>query len=149
MVGPQVSDQSSNSSRKHYLNLGKKFDYRRIYSALVFIPLFYLFTRYFPPIVFFLLILLSVILALWEFYRLHFNELHCRKNLLVGFMGAALLLFSLQWPTRLNLQTALITILLMMVCYQIIVTSSLSISFKSLTVLFFGIIYIILCYTSL
>jgi len=47
-------------------------DPRRVYSALVFFPLFYLLVRYLPPVAFSIFVATSILLAQYEYYRLHF-----------------------------------------------------------------------------
>jgi phosphatidate cytidylyltransferase len=47
-------------------------DRRRVYSALVFFPLFYLLVRYLPPVWFTLFVATGILLAQYEYYRLHF-----------------------------------------------------------------------------
>ncbi len=49
-------------------------DPRRLYSALVFIPLLYVGIRYSPPWLFSLLISAVALFALWEFLSLYFSE---------------------------------------------------------------------------
>jgi len=59
---------------------------KRVISAVIFLPLFYLWIQYLPPVAFFVLVLIGVFLGQWEFYRLHYP---------VGKQG--LLLFGLLW----------------------------------------------------
>ncbi len=47
-------------------------DRRRVYSALVFFPFFYALVRYLPPVAFSLFVAAGVMLAQYEYYRLHF-----------------------------------------------------------------------------
>jgi len=47
-------------------------DRRRVYSALVFFPLFYLLVRHLPPVWFTLFVATGILLAQYEYYRLHF-----------------------------------------------------------------------------
>ena len=46
-------------------------DPRRVYSALVFFPLFYLLVRYLPPVAISIFVATSILLAQYEYYRLH------------------------------------------------------------------------------
>jgi phosphatidate cytidylyltransferase len=77
---------------------GKRLDARRVYSALAFIPFFYLLVRYGPPVGFFLLVLTVALLALAEFYRLHFHTGGRSPETGLGLGCAGLLLASIQWP---------------------------------------------------
>ncbi len=49
-------------------------DPRRVYSALVFFPLFYLLVRYLPPVAFAIFVAAGILLAQYEYYRLHFPQ---------------------------------------------------------------------------
>jgi phosphatidate cytidylyltransferase len=49
-------------------------DRRRVYSALVFFPFFYVLVRYLPPVAFTVFVALGVLLAQYEYYRFHFAE---------------------------------------------------------------------------
>jgi len=49
-------------------------DPRRVYSALVFFPLFYLLVRYLPPVAFSIFVATGILLAQYEYYRLHFPQ---------------------------------------------------------------------------
>lgn len=76
----------------------KKVDGRRLYAALLFIPLFYVLVRYLPPLFFFVLVVGAALLAQFEFYRLHFRENRARALVALGLGAGAFLLASLQWP---------------------------------------------------
>ena len=49
-------------------------DPRRLYSALLFVPLLYVGIRYAPPWLFSLLIGTIALFALWEFFTLYFGQ---------------------------------------------------------------------------
>ena len=49
-------------------------DPRRVYSALVFFPCFYIVVRYLPPAAFFVFVASGILLAQYEYYRLYFSE---------------------------------------------------------------------------
>ncbi len=73
------------------------FDLRRIYSALVFVPLFYLLVRYGPPVLFFFLVTFVSLLALWEFYRMYFPT-HGHRMLMMAGVGLLIFVLSaIQW----------------------------------------------------
>lgn len=73
----------------------KKVDPRRLYSALVFIPLLYLAIRYSPPWLFSLFLGAASLLALWEFLNLYFGTTHNFSSKIVSCIGAVLLLFAM------------------------------------------------------
>jgi phosphatidate cytidylyltransferase len=85
---PFIPDSLPNST-------SKKVDLRRLYSALVFIPLLYLAIRYSPPWLFSLLLGTASLLALWEFLNLYFGTTHNLLPKVASCIGAAILLFSM------------------------------------------------------
>jgi phosphatidate cytidylyltransferase len=118
----------------------KRFDPKRVYSALVFVPLFYLLTRHLPPVFFFILITVVAGLAMWEFYGLTVKGEHCRQSMLIGLLCGALVLISLQWPNIVGFETALIAILGILIAYQVGVAPSPS--YGNIPMLLFGTFYI-------
>lgn len=69
-------------------------DPRRIYSALVFVPLLYVGIRYSPPWLFALLMSTVALFALWEFLTLYFGQTgSIRIHIASCCMGAILLFF--------------------------------------------------------
>jgi len=67
-------------------------DPRRLYSALVFIPLLYVGIRHSPPWLFSLLICAVALLALWEFLSLYFSDTSSMPTKVLSCLIAALLL---------------------------------------------------------
>ena len=122
----------------------KPFDPKRVYSALVFVPLFYLLTRHLPPIFFFILITVVSCLAMWEFYSLTFVDEHHRQPSLVGLFCGGIILVSLQWPALMGFQTTCITILAVLIAYQVWMAPSPS--FGNIPMLLFGVFYISLTF---
>ena len=47
-------------------------DRRRVYSALVFFPLFYILVRHLPAAAFSAFVTIGILLAQYEYYRFHF-----------------------------------------------------------------------------
>ncbi|UCE62556.1 MAG: phosphatidate cytidylyltransferase [Nitrospirota bacterium] len=77
--------------------VSRQFDLRRIYSALVFVPLFYLLVRYGPPILFSFLVTAVSLLALWEFYGMSFPTQGHRISMIVGVGLLLLILLPIQY----------------------------------------------------
>lgn len=78
---------------------GRRFDSRRVYVALLFAPLFYALVRHAPAAAFFGLVTIAALIAVAEFYRLHFRSPHTVfAGQAVGFAATAVLLAMLQWP---------------------------------------------------
>jgi phosphatidate cytidylyltransferase len=59
----------------------RSFDRRRVYSAVAFLPCFYLLVRFLPAYAFFTFVAVGILLAQYEYYRLHFTD---RWTLTIG-----------------------------------------------------------------
>lgn len=70
-------------------------DPRRLYSALVFIPLLYVGIRYSPPWLFSLLISVVALFALWEFLSLYFADTNAILTKVLSCFATALLLLTM------------------------------------------------------
>ena len=117
-----------------------RFDPKRIYSALVFIPLFYVLTRHLPPIFFFFLIAAVSCLAMWEFFGLTLSSQDRQQASIIGLFGGGIMLLSLQWPNLLGFHTALIAILAVLIAFQVGIAPSPS--HGNIPMLLFGVFYI-------
>lgn len=122
-------------------------DNRRLYVALVFLPLFYLLVRYAPPFAFFLLVAAAALLALGEFYRLHFRDDSRRGAMLIGLASAAAWLIALQWPGLVSDRTVVLAILVAALAYQVgagVARSARGLhqSLVDSAVLLFGVVYV-------
>jgi len=122
-------------------------DGRRVYVALVFLPLFYLLVRYAPPIAFFLLVVGASLLALAEFYCLHFRDHRPWGAMVLGLGSAALWLTALQWPGLISDRAIVLAILVAVLAYQlgaVLMRASrgLQQSLVDAAVLLFGVAYV-------
>lgn len=121
-------------------------DRRRIYSALVVLPLFYVLVRYFPPVVFFLLVAGAALMAQREFYDLYFRDASPRMGINLGLVGGVVLLISLQWSKQLPFipsdRGVLIIILMAVFISQLAVARELHRSVTDTAGLVLGILYI-------
>ena len=75
-----------------------RFDPRRIYTILVLAPLLYAVIRYLPPLAFSGVVALAGALALFEFYRLCFNDRSHTWLIGIGLAGFTGLIFGTHWP---------------------------------------------------
>ena len=116
-------------------------DPKRVYSALVLLPLLYVLTRHLPPAAFFVFIAATVLLAQWEFLAFFFEKPHLPQHALVGFPGALLLLVAMQWPAVLGFYPALSIILAGLLLYQVSLAPSGSRPLSTFVILF-GILYV-------
>ena len=69
---------------------------KRIAVAVVFLPLFYILVRYLPQWAFFLFVMAGILLALYEFFGMHFGETG-RKEIPIGLAAGGLTAFLLGW----------------------------------------------------
>ena len=116
-------------------------DIRRLYAALVFVPLFYFLVRELPPVAFFGLILLSALLAVREFYRLYFGPRPSGLTT-IGLVSTALLLVSLQWPAILSERTVLLVAVMAAVASRLASPHKLPQSLVDAAVCVLGILYV-------
>lgn len=117
------------------------FDPKRVYSALVLLPLLYVLTRHLPPAAFFILVMAAVLLAQWEFLTLFIEKSHLPSHALVGFTGTGLLLIAIQWPAVIDFSLALSITFLGLLCYQVGFAPA-GPRHLSMFILLFGIFYI-------
>ena len=141
VVEPTARGQSNHPDPVPSRSFASRIDPKRIYSALVFIPLFYLLTRHLPPVVFFVLIGTTVLIAQWEFLRLLIPERALLGHVIVGIPGTLLLLSAMQWPTTISFHLALLITLTGFLVYQV-GYAPLGTNHLSMVVLLFGTIYI-------
>jgi len=81
-------------------------------------------------------------LAMLEFYGFHFKKDHHWQLSLTGLFCAGVVLVSLQWPDRLEFQTALLFTLAVFIIYQVGWAPFTSDSFSYIPILWFGVAYI-------
>jgi len=117
-----------------------------VYSALVFVPLFYALTTHLPPVFFFVLILAVSLLAMWEFFDLHFSREPGHLPAIIGLVCGSLILLSLQWSAWFGLQAALLTILAILIAYQVGLAPLSTSGPSHLPILLFGVMYICLTF---
>ena len=120
----------------------KRWDSRRLYAAMVFIPLFYLLVRYLPPIAFFGLVVGASWLALVELYRLHFQPRVATMAIMLGLVMTTLVLSHLQWPEAVPLHPVLLLTLAATLLFHLLSKQDLSRSLVDISVLIFGTLYI-------
>ena len=120
----------------------KRFDARRIYVALVFIPLLYGLIRYLPPQAFFAVVVATAILCLWEFYRLHFGHEHAVLEPLLGAGLTMLLLVNIQWPELIPTQALWLLFLLIVLTSRLVSKRELRQCLSDSGMLLLGVLYV-------
>lgn len=118
-----------------------KLDPKRVYSALVLLPLLYVLTWYLPAAAFFILVTAAILLAQWEFLALFIEKSHLPSHALVGFAGTGLLLIAIQWPAIIDFSLALSITLLGLLYYQVGFAPQ-GTRHLSMLILLFGILYV-------
>ena len=122
-----------------------RFTLERVYPALIFAPLFYLSVRYFPPIVFFLLVVIVASLAFLEFTKVTLPPSSSTATLVCGIGSVWGLLALLQW-TEFILPTMVLTILVVVLLLIFMSTPQRMMQLLSpLMAVLFGICYIGIC----
>lgn len=121
---------------------GRRFDAQRVYAAIFFIPLFYGLVRYLPPVAFFSLVLAAGILALGEFYRLHFQDKNLVPATVGGFVALSLLLVSAQWPDMLSERVSVLTALMFALLTPLAFQADIRRCLMDSAILVFGVLYI-------
>lgn len=124
----------------------KRWDNRRVYAALVFLPLFYALVRYAPPVAFFALVAIAALLAVAEFYRLHFRDEGLPAAVMTfGFGATALLLASFQWPGGIPERTLVLAIVIGALLHRLCARRTVTHGLMDPAIVAFGPLYIGLC----
>jgi phosphatidate cytidylyltransferase len=119
----------------------RQLDTRRIYTALVFAPLFYLLVRYLPAIVFFAFVVAVAMSSLEEFYRLYFRNESIPMEIILGLGSLALLLMSMQWPDMMSERDVILLMLAAVFLYRLSARKPTQ-SLVDSAILVFGVVYI-------
>ena len=121
----------------------RRFDSRRIYVALVFIPLFYALVHYAPPAGLFGLAALAAVIAVTEFYRLAFHTARVPALVqLTGLAATVLLLATAQWPGLLPDRAVVTGLILIALCVPLAVQRAHAHGLTDPVLLAFGPLYI-------
>lgn len=124
----------------------KRWDSRRVYAALVFLPLFYALIRYAPPEAFFGLVMTAALLSVAEFYRLHFRDEGLPAAVMtVGFGATALLLASFQWPGRVSEHSIVLLIVVGALVHRLYGRRTVAHGLMDPAIVAFGPLYVGLC----
>lgn len=138
-----MADRATSSARTA-IAAKQRLDPRRVYVALVFVPVFYLLVRHFPPVAFFGVVTVAALLALAEFYHLHFRAARATAAMAVGLSSGLVLLTALQWPGVVSDRAVLIGMLLAVLTYRLLSPRAIRESLTDAAVLVFGVIYVTL-----
>ena len=141
MVEPASGNQSDHPRPFIARPSTLRFNPKRVYSALVLLPLLYVLTWHLPPVAFFVFIAVIVLVAQWEFLGLFFEKHHLPQHALVSLPGALLVLLAMQWPAVLDSSLILSIILVSLLCYQVSFAPSES-RHLAMVVILFGILYV-------
>ncbi len=77
---------------------------KRVYVAVIFIPLFYLLVKHLPAWAFFLFVTVGILSGLYEFYRMHYQSPR-RLEIVFGMIGGfllALMFYRQSWSSALG-----------------------------------------------
>jgi phosphatidate cytidylyltransferase len=121
---------------------GRRTDVRRLYSAVVFLPLFYVLVRYLPPVALFGLVLPATLIALIEFYGLHFQKSELWPEAFLGCGGTAILLAAVQWPGFASERAVLLGTLALLAVVRMFSPRGLRGCLSDISVLATGVLYV-------
>jgi phosphatidate cytidylyltransferase len=116
-------------------------DPRRVYAALVFVPCFYVLVQYLPPIAFFVFVATGILLAQYEYYRLHFSE-KWRASVALGLGLGLLVATAYARPTLLSPGLTITLVVASVLLYQVFSRRELKGRLQDSAVLAFGVFYI-------
>jgi phosphatidate cytidylyltransferase len=123
-----------------------RWDSRRVYTAVIFVPLFYALVRYASPIAFFALVGAAALLAVAEFYRLHFREEGLPSAVMTfGFGATALVLASFQWPGGVSDRTIILIIVAGALLHRLGARRTITQGLTDPAIVAFGPLYVGLC----
>ena len=126
--------------------IARRWDRRRVYAALVFIPLFYALVRHAPPLAFFALVAVAALLSVEEFYRLYFRDEGLPAAVMTfGFGATALILSSFQWPGGISERTIVLAIVIGALLHRLCARRTVTHGLMDPAVVAFGPLYIGLC----
>ncbi len=121
-----------------------RFDPRRLYVALVAVPLLYVLVVHAPPIGLFSLVLIVAILAAHEFFLLYLGSRPLPPSFVGAYAGIGLVLASAQWPDFLPLPPVLTAIVIGTTSVLLLPTSPAQTRLTDAAVALLGIVYIAL-----
>lgn len=100
-----------------------RFDPRRVYVALVAIPVLYMLLVVAPPVGVFILALVSAVLAGQEFFRLHLGTRPFPPAIYVGIAGIGAMLAAAQWPEIFSFPSMAVAVVLGTLCVLLLAAS--------------------------
>lgn len=114
---------------------------KRVISAVIFLPLFYLLVQYLPPLAFFVAVLFGVLLGQLEFYRLYY-PVGKRGLILFGLLWGGLIVGHFYEP-GLFLDREVLTVLVgAVLLYQLVAQKDLTVTLTDAAVSVLGIFYV-------
>ncbi len=134
--------QQATSELPNQAASGRRTDVRRLYSALILVPIFYGVIRYLPPVFFFGVALLTAMLAVLEYYRLHYAAGELFPDAWIGSIATAALLAAFQWPGLAPVSTILLGAVVAILTMRLWSPRSLATAMADTAILGFGILYI-------
>src|SRR5207253_5339071 len=116
-------------------------DRRRVYSALEFLPCFYILVRYLPPSLFFVFVGVGILLAQYEYYRLHFPG-RWSPSMGMGLALGILVTAAFAVPGHISGQALATLIVAAILLNQLVAGRNMKSGLQDSAVLTFGVFYI-------
>jgi phosphatidate cytidylyltransferase len=114
---------------------------RRILSAVVFLPCFFVLVRYLPPVAFFAFVGCGILLAEYEYYRLHFTG-RWSANIGTGLALGMLVTATFAFPGRISVPALTTVIITAILVSQLVSGRGLRYSLQDSAILAFGVFYV-------
>lgn len=116
-------------------------DRRRVYAALVFFPCFYVLVRFLPPLAFSIFVGTGIVIAQYEYYRLHFADTFS-PQIALGLGLGLLVTTGFSIPGLLSDSATVSFIIVAILLNQLFSGRDLKSGFVDTAVLAFGIFYV-------
>ena len=114
---------------------------KRVITAVVFIPFFYLMVRYLPPLFFFLFVVVGILIGLREFYQFHYGPVGS-GSITLGLILGVLVAVSFYRQDLIEGSALLIGIVLVILLFHLFFSGNLGSSLVDSAVMLFGLAYV-------
>lgn len=113
----------------------------RLFAALIFIPVFYIIIRHFPPFVFFLFVSGSILIGQYEFYRFYYGKA-MPPQIILGLSLGLFLSVSFYLRGHFSHGAIVTTMIISIMIYQVFFKKEIKDGLVDSAIILFGVIYI-------
>jgi phosphatidate cytidylyltransferase len=115
--------------------------FKRVLTAVVFIPLFYILVKYLPPLFFFLFVAAGIVIGLYEFYRFHYGPV-LSPSIRLGLVLGVLVALGFYRHDLIDGSTLIVAMVLMILLFHLFFSGNLASSLVDSSVVLFGLAYV-------